>query len=207
MKKLLLGLVLLLAAFGCKSNKSWTAEQRAELHDRIRAYREWRYLENMNDAEFAVLADDVAALVESSYANLDEFYATESPQDSLTTTVVGVMATYITTDARNMRYLFPYRHLVRENILPSGLGHDQLKQFYQCMADKINYGYISMENFLWNAMSNNVSATVVGAMQRDCAAPFMVETSEVTPPHHKKDKQEHKKDKQEHKDKKGKNSK
>ena len=205
MKKLLLGFVLLSAAFGCKTDKKWDAVQRAELHDRIRAYREWRYLENMNDAEFEMLANDVAAFVESSYANLDALNSTPAPQDSLTTAVVGVMASYITTDARNMRYLFPYRHLVREKILPSGLGHDQIKQFYQCLADKINYGYISMENFLWNAMSNNVSATVVGAMQRDCAAPFMVETSELTVSQHKKNKHDHKKDKKEkNKDKSGK---
>jgi hypothetical protein len=61
-----------------------------------------------------------------------------------------------------------------------------------------------MENFLWNAMSNNVSATVVGAMQRDCAAPFMIETSELISTQHKKDKHDKKDKKEKNKDKSGK---
>ena len=196
MKRLLFGFALLLVATACQ-NKHWTPEQRARLHDQIRAYREWRYLVNMNDAEFAMLADDVAALVESNYANLNDFVATPGSQDSLKTTVVGVMTTYVTTDARNMRYLFPYRHLVREKVLPEGLSHEQLRQFYKCMADKINSGYVSMQNFLWNAMSGNVSQTVVGTIQRDCAAPFMIETSELAKPRtHHKDHKEHKEHKE-----------
>ncbi len=186
MKKSLFGAALLLMAAvvtSCK-DRHWTPEQRARLHDQIRAYREWSYIQNMNDAEFLMLADDVAATVEANYANLNAFNGTPGASDSLTTSVVGVMATYITTDARNMRYLFPYHHLVREKVLPSGLGRDQLKQFYQCMADKINNGYVSMENFLWNAMSNNVSATVVGAIQQECASQLNLAAVEEKHDHH-----------------------
>ena len=169
MKKILLGVVLAVSALACQ-NQHWTAEQRASLRDRIRAYREWSIVQNMNDAEFMMLTDDVAALIEAEYANLAQFNSTPGADDSLTVSVVGVIANYITTDARNMRYLFPYNHLVREGVLPDGMKREHIRDFYKCMASKINSGYVSMESFLWAAMQNNVDATVVGTIQRDCAA-------------------------------------
>lgn len=183
MKKLLLGLMLLAGVTACQ-NKHWTAEQKARLREQIRAYREWSYLQNLNDAEFMMLADDVAALLEADYANLNELNNTPGADDSVTMTVVGVLSNYITTDARNMRYLFPYHSLVRQGVLPEGMNRDHIRDFYKCMAAKINNGYVSMESFLWAAMQNKVDATVVGTIQRDCAAQVLGTSSVMGPDTH-----------------------
>ena len=183
MKKILLGLMLLAAATACQ-NKHWTPEQKARLREQIRAYREWSYIQNMNDAEFMMLADDVAALLEADYANLAELNNTPGADDSVMMTVVGVFSNYITTDARNMRYLFPYHSLVRQGVLPEGMNRDHIRDFYKCMASKINNGYVSMESFLWAAMQNKVDATVVGTIQRDCAAQVLGTSSVMSPDTH-----------------------
>jgi hypothetical protein len=195
--------MLLAAATACQ-DRHWTPEQRARLREQIRAYREWSYIQNMNEAEFLMLTDDVAALIEGNYANLTEFNNTPGSNDSITTTVVGVVANYITTDARNMRYLFPYHHLVRQGVLPDGMSREHIRDFYKCMASKINSGYVSMESFLWAAMQNKIDATVVGTIQRDCAGQVLgtssvfgedthAEATEHTPRKDKHDK--HKDDK------------
>ena len=210
MKKILLGLMLLAAATACQ-NKHWTPEQKARLREQIRAYREWSYIQNMNDDEFMMLADDVAALLEADYANLAELNNTPGADDSVMMTVVGVFSNYITTDARNMRYLFPYHSLVRQGVLPEGMNRDHIRDFYKCMASKINNGYVSMESFLWAAMQNKVDATVVGTIQRDCAAQVLGTSSVMSPDTHAEatthDKDKHSKkqkkadDKTAHKDK------
>lgn len=170
MKKLFLILSIGVALLACKTSKQWTPEQRQQLREQIRAYREWSYLQNMNDAEFMLFTDDVAAMLEAEYANYTVLSQIPSMQDSLTQTVIVTLGNYVTTDARNMRYLFPYTSLVNGKVLPSGLSRDQIKEYYTCLADKINNGYTSMEAFLWAAMQNNVDSTMVGAMQRECAA-------------------------------------
>ena len=205
MKKLVLGLMLMVAAIACQ-DRHWTPQQRARLREQIRAYREWSYIQNMNEAEFLMLTDDVAALIEGNYANLTAFNNTPGSNDSITTAVVGVVANYITTDARNMRYLFPYHHLVRQGILPDGMNREHIRDFYKCMASKINNGYVSMESFLWAAMQNKIDATVVGTIQRDCAGQVLgtssvfgedthAEATEHTPHKDKHDKKKDKDDK------------
>lgn len=169
MKKILLFVMIAAAFAGCQNRKQWSPEQRQQLREQIRAYREWSYLMNMNDAEFMLFTDDVAAAVESEYPSYTDLSENPAMQDSLTGVVVATLGTYVTTDARNMRYLFPYTSLVNAKVLPAGLSREQISDFYTCLADKINNGYTSMQNFLWAAMQNNVDSTVVGTMQRDCA--------------------------------------
>ena len=180
MKKILLGLILLAGLTACH-NRHWTPEQRVRLREQIRAYREWSYIQNMNDAEFMMLTDDVAALIEGNYPNLMAFNNTPGANDSITTTVVGVISNYITTDARNMRYLFPYNGLVRQGVLPEGMNREHIRDFYKCMASKINSGYVSMESFLWSAMQNKIDNTVVGQIQRDCATQVLGTSEEIAP--------------------------
>lgn len=163
-------LLLCAASFSaCSSKKEWNTSQRQQMRDRLRAYREWVYLNDMTDAEYMVFTDGVVGTLEEYYPNYGVLVTYPAVEDTIAQVVVATIVTDIKTDARNMRHLFPYNHLVQQGVLPKGMSRDQLKAYYQCLADKINDGYISMRSFLWQAMQQRVDTTRVGQFQRSCA--------------------------------------
>lgn len=153
----------------CNSRREWNTSQRQQMRDRLRACRQWVYLNDMTDAEYMVFTDGVVGTLEEFYPNYGVLVTYPAVEDTISEVVVRAIVADITTDARNMRHLFPYNHLVRQGVLPRGMSHDQLKAYYQCLADKINDGYISMRSFLWQAMQERVDTTRVGRYQRSCA--------------------------------------
>ncbi len=158
-----------MALAACSGPKEWTPQQREQMREQLRAYREWAYLQNLNDSEYMLFSDNVAGTLEIAYPNYTVFVAMPGMNDTVSSVVITQIVQDITTDARNMRHLFPYDYLKSRGILPDGMNRDQLKAYYQCLANKINNGYVSMEGFLWAAMQNNIDSTVVGQLQRQCA--------------------------------------
>ena len=170
MKKNLLLLIVCAATLGaCTGKKEWNTSQRQQMRDRLKAYREWVYLNDMTDTEYMVFTDGVVGTLEEYYPNYGVLVTYPAVEDTISQVVVTAIVTDITTDAQNMRHLFPYNHLVRQGVLPRGMTRDQQRAYYQCLADKINNGYISMRSFLWQAMQKNVDSTRVGMFQRSCA--------------------------------------
>lgn len=168
-KNLLLFIVCAAALCACNGKKEWNTSQRQQMRDRLKAYRQWVYLNNMTDAEYMVFTDGVVGTLEEYYPNYGVLVTYPAVDDTISQVVVTAIVEDITTDAHNMRHLFPYNHLVKQGILPRGMTRDQQKAYYQCLADKINNGYISMRSFLWQAMQSNVDSTRVGMFQRGCA--------------------------------------
>ena len=165
----MLFIVCAAALCACSGKKEWNTSQRQQMRDRLKAYRQWVYLNNMTDAEYMVFTDGVVGTLEEYYPNYGVLVTYPAVDDTISQVVVTAIVEDITTDAHNMRHLFPYNHLVKQGILPRGMTRDQQKAYYQCLADKINNGYISMRSFLWQAMQSNVDSTRVGMFQRGCA--------------------------------------
>ncbi len=170
MRKKLLFFIVCAAALGaCTGKREWNTSQRQQMRDRLKAYRQWVYLNDMTDTEYMVFTDGVVGTLEEYYPNYGVLVTYPAVDDTISQVVVTTIVTDINTDAHNMRHLFPYGHLVNRGILPRGMNRDQQKAYYQCLAGKINNGYISMRNFLWQAMQQNVDSTRVGELLRGCA--------------------------------------
>ncbi len=181
-KKILLFLTVAIAALaaGCSQSREWTREQRREMKENLRQYRNMVYLENMNDSEFGLFTDDVAASLEVMYPVYATFIAVPNVNDTITAVVVTTIVSDINADARNMRYLFPYENLVADSILPAGMSHKQLRAYYKCVADQINANYNSLASFLNAYESNRIDTTVMGQSLRYCAGSDVLITVEET---------------------------
>lgn len=171
-KKLLL--IISLAAIFCSCNKQreWNREQRHQMRQDLRTYRDMVYLTDLNDVEWELFADDVAVALENDYPVYASFIEMPSVDDTVTMVVVETVVTQLEADAHNMRHLFPYRQLVAEGILPDGMTHQQIKAYYTCLAQKVDNYYNSVEQFFGTILAGNIDSTQLGTFQRQCAADF-----------------------------------
>lgn len=152
--------------------KGWDEKQRKEAREMLRQWRDMVYLRSLTDMEFAIFANEVADILEEQYPSYVEFIEMPMVGDSVETVVIATIVTEIKASPSRLRHLFPYKELVRQEILPDGLGAISQEDFYNCLAEKVNMVYGSMQEFVWDAAYSRLDDVVIAQMLRRCAAPF-----------------------------------
>ena len=66
-KKLLLIISLAAIFCSCSKQREWSREQRHQMRQDLRTYRDMVYLTDLNDVEWELFADDVAVALENDY--------------------------------------------------------------------------------------------------------------------------------------------
>lgn len=128
------------------------------------------YLNNLTDAEFMLFTDDVALALEEDYPVYTSFMKMPGVNDTVQVYVVTTIVEELDADARNMRHIFPYASLVSQNILPEGLDRAQQHAFYNCLADKVDDTYATMEQFVDAILADTTNQSKIAQMQLQCAA-------------------------------------
>ncbi len=178
MRKLLLIMIVAATVCGCKNthrNHKWTEEQKREMKQMLDMYRDMVYLENLTDAEFLLFTDDVVDTLEAGFPNYVAFVAMPAVNDTVDTYVVATIVEEIKANRRNMRHIFPYERLVANNILPAGMPHEQILEFYNCMAQNVNGYFGSYQAFVYGALNSMIDDMVIANFQQKCAAPYWTE--------------------------------
>ena len=168
-KKLLL--IISLAAIFCSCNKQreWNREQRHQMRQDLRTYRDMVYLTDLNDVEWELFADDVAVALENDYPVYATFIEMPSVDDTVTMVVVETVVTQLEADAHNMRHIYPYRYLVSEGMLPAKLSLEQQRQFYKCFAQKVNQNFATMQQFFNAILADTTAQSQISQLQSQCA--------------------------------------
>lgn len=179
MKKTLLLVCLLALLFGCAKRKEWNQQQRQQMREMLRQYRDMVYLENMTDSEFGLFADGVLADLELMYPNYPAFVALPAMNDSVTTVIITTIVTDVKADPHNMRYMFPYDQLVAQGILPSGMSHHQQRQFYKCLSEQVNSSDAAMYDFALDCMQGVADTAVLNNYMRNCVSNIVVTEAAV----------------------------
>ncbi len=173
MKKMLLCIALptILAGvlFGCSQRREWNHEQRKAMRESLRDYRRMVYLDDLNDAEFVLFADDVATTLENSYPVYTTFISMPGASDTVDMVVVTTIVDELNADARNMRHIYPYPYWVAEGVLPAGLGLEQQHAFYKCFAGKVNSTFSSMSQFFNAILADTTDRSQIRRLEADCA--------------------------------------
>ncbi len=158
-------IVLLLAA--CSKERRWSQEQREELRRELKEYRYYDYLSNMTDSEFDVFTIVVSDSLEKQYPDYAQLQNMPGASDTITMVVFTTIGYDLSADYKNMRYLYPYKNLVKEGTLPKGLSDEAVQSYYSCLADKVNANYPSMLQFLQDVMMGDT--TQVNQFKQACA--------------------------------------
>lgn len=174
----------ILSIVGCSQQAKWNRQERQAMRNLLRDYRDMVYLNDLTDAEYMLFSDNVAANIEEDYPVYTTFIQMPGVNDTVQVYVVTTIVEELNTDARNMRHIYPYQYLVSANILPSGLDRSQQNAFYNCLSQKVNNTYPTVNSFV-NAVMNDTTATSkMYRMQQQCAADLFdwttVEVIEVT---------------------------
>lgn len=134
MKRFLLPALALLLVASCNTPREWHEQQRAEFLTSLDDYRQMIYLNEFSDPEFVIFTTDLSGEIETSYPVYTEFIAMPALSDTIDMWVVETIVDQLNADAQNMRYLYPYRTLVAQGILPMGLSHQERMSFYKCQS-------------------------------------------------------------------------
>lgn len=173
MKKLLLStslLALFAAGFiGCSQRQQWNHEERKAMREALDSYRQMVYLDNLTDAEFVLFSDEVAGALENAYPVYAAFIQMPGVNDTVDMVVVTTIVEELNADAHNMRHIFPYNYLVKQGVLPSGLGHNQQKAFYTCLAGKVNATYSTMDQFFNAILADTTDLSQLRQLETQCA--------------------------------------
>lgn len=173
----------ILSIAGCSQQAQWNRQERQAMRNLLRDYREMVYLNDLTDAEYMLFSDNVAANIEEDYPVYTTFIQMPGVNDTVQVYVVTTIVEELNTDARNMRHIYPYQYLVGNNVLPSGLDRSQQNAFYNCLSQKINNTYPTVNAFLNAVMSDTTSTSQISRLQQQCAADLFdwtVEVIEVT---------------------------
>lgn len=183
MKKFLLSvslLTLMLCGFvGCSQQNKWSREQRQSLREMLRDYRKMVYLNDLTEAEYMLFSDDVAAAIETDYPVYTTFVEMPAVNDTVQVYVVTTIVEQLSTDASNMRHLYPYASLVAGNILPSGLDRAQQNAFYRCLAAKVNATYPDVTSFVYAIINDTSANSTIAQLQSQCANDLFGWTIEI----------------------------
>lgn len=173
----------ILSIAGCSQQAKWNRQERQAMRNLLRDYREMVYLNDLTDAEYMLFSDNVAANIEEDYPVYTTFIQMPGVNDTVQVYVVTTIVEELDTDARNMRHIYPYQYLVGNNILPSGLDRSQQNAFYNCLSQKVNNTYPTVNAFVNAVMSDTTSTSQISRLQQQCAADLFdwtVEVIEVT---------------------------
>ena len=185
MKRFLLSFTILLAAVAltaCSQKAKWNHEQKKAMRENLRQYRDMIYLQDLTDPEFLIFTDSVTGDIEAVYPVYTTFVEMEGAQDTVDMFVLTTIVEELNTDAHNMRHIYPYRYLVSEGMLPDHLTHEQQRDFYRCLAQKVNSKFISMEQFLMAIVSDTTAHSTMKQLQSECANDlfdWVIEVEEV----------------------------
>ena len=189
MKKILLSLTLIMAAVaivGCSQKAKWDHEQRKAMRENLRQYRDMIYLQDLTDPEFLIFTDSVTGDIEAVYPVYTSFIEMDGMQDTIDMFVMTAIIDELDADAHNMRHIYPYRYLVSEGILPDRLTHEQQRDFYRCLAQKVNNTFLTVEQFLLAIVADTTSTSTIKKLQSECANELFnwvieVDEVEITP--------------------------
>ena len=189
MKKILLSLTLIMATVaivGCSQKAKWNHDQRKAMRENLRQYRDMIYLQDLTDPEFLIFTDSVTGDIEAVYPVYTSFIEMDGVQDTIDMFVMTAIIDELDADAHNMRHIYPYRYLVSEGILPDRLTHEQQRDFYRCLAQKVNNTFLTVEQFLMAIVADTTSTSTIKKLQGECANELFnwvieVEEVEITP--------------------------
>ena len=189
MKKILLSLTLIMAAVaivGCSQKAKWNHDQRKAMRENLRQYRDMIYLQDLTDPEFLIFTDSVTGDIEAVYPVYTAFIEMDGVQDTIDMFVMTAIIDELDADAHNMRHIYPYRYLVSEGILPDRLTHEQQRDFYRCLAQKVNNTFLTVEQFLMAIVADTTATSTIKKLQGECANELFnwvieVEEVEITP--------------------------
>ncbi len=173
----------ILSIVGCSQQAKWNRQERQAMRNLLRDYREMVYLNDLTDAEYMLFSDNVAANIEEDYPVYTTFIQMPGVNDTVQVYVVTTIVEELDTDARNMRHIYPYQYLVSNNVLPSGLDRSQQNAFYNCLSQKVNNTYPTVNAFVDAVMNDTTATSQMYRMQQQCAADLFdwtVEVIEVT---------------------------
>ncbi len=174
MKKLLLCLpvvaLMMMGFVGCNSQKrEWNHQQRKEMREALKAYRQMVYLNDLTDAEYLIFTDEVANGLETEYPVYATFIEMPGVDDTVEVVIVETIVDYLNADRHNMRHLFPYHDLVAEGVLPAGLNLKQQREFYTCLAGKVNGAFLTLNDFIVALEADTTVTSQIQQMEADCA--------------------------------------
>ena len=173
MRKTILSIFLFALAatgfVGCSHSHEWSREQRKEMREALRDYRQMAYLDDLTDAEFIIFTDDVAETLEDSYPVYTTFVAMPGMSDTVDYVVVTTIVDELNADAHNMRHLYPYHYLVAQGVLPAGLDAGQQRSFYKCFASKVNATYYTMGQFFNAVLADTTDRSQIRRLEAQCA--------------------------------------
>lgn len=185
MKKILLSLSLILATVaitGCSQKAKWDHKQKQAMRENLRQYRDMIYLQDLTEPEFIIFTDSVTGNIEEVYPVYATFMQIPNVDDTIDMFVVTTIVEFLDADAHNMRHIFPYRYLVSQGILPDKLTHEQQRQFYKCLAQKVNNNYSSTEQFFNAILADTTASSQIATFQSQCANElfnWVIEVDEV----------------------------
>lgn len=156
--------------FGCSQQAKWNRAQRQAMREALREYRQAAYLNDLTDAEFMIFSDDVTLALEHDYPAYTSFIQMPGVNDTVQVYVVTTIVEELNADARNMRHIFPYSYLVGRNILPSGLDRSQQHAFYNCLANKVDNYYPTMNQFVKAVMADTTNMSQIARFEQQCAS-------------------------------------
>ncbi len=156
-------------ATGCSQQREWNHEQRRAMREALKEYRQMAYLNDLTDTEFVTFTDGVATDIEGEYPVYTTFIEMDGVDDTVDMIVVTAVVDELNADPRNMRHIFPYNYMVAEGILPVGLDYDQQRQFYSCLAGKVNARYSTMTQFYNAILADTTSTSQLQQLQSQCA--------------------------------------
>lgn len=118
---LLPALALFAAGFmGCSQQRRWNHEQRKEMREALRSYRQMAYLEDLDDAEFMVFTDGVTETLEGDYPVYATFIQMPGVDDTVEMVVVTTIVDELNADAHNMRHIYPMLTSFLRECCPQG---------------------------------------------------------------------------------------
>ena len=185
MKKILLSISLILAAVaivGCSQQAKWDHHQKQAMRENLRQYRDMIYLEDLTEPEFIIFTDSVTGNIEEVYPVYATFMQIPNVDDTIDMFVITTIVEELNEDAHNMRHIFPYRYLVSQGMLPDKLSHEQQRAFYNCLAQKVNNNFVSVEQFLNAILADTSANSQITQFQRECANElfnWVIEVDEV----------------------------
>ena len=185
MKKILLSLSILLAFVAitsCSQKAKWNHEQKKAMREILRQYRDMIYLQDQTDPECLIFTDSVTGDIEAVYPVYTSFIEMDGAQDTVDMFVLTAIVDELNADAHNMRHIFPYRYLVSEGILPDRLTHEQQRDFYRCLAQKVDNTFPTVETFLLALATDSTATSKITELQAQCANElfeWVIEVDEV----------------------------